>query len=313
MELEKVELTGARLPRWSLREHAAARVQPRQPRGALQRVERRRAARLPADRPRPARLERPPRPVRGLPRRPRQPPLRPPRGRGLPRLPAHRGRPLRRRPARRALRALRPDRGRAARGAARGRGARRLPARGRARRAGAARDEDALGRRRRARAARSPASSEIELIEEMRLLVIGGTVFLGRAVVADALARGHAVTIFHRGLHNPELFPDAEHLLGDRTRDLSALLGREWDAVIDTCGFEPEHVGAAARAAGGPRRALRVRLLRLGVSRLAGRARDRGLARLRERRAASTARSRRRASAPPRRRCRAASWPRARA
>jgi nucleoside-diphosphate-sugar epimerase len=80
----------------------------------------------------------------------------------------------------------------------------------------------------------------------MRLLVIGGTVFVGRAVVADALARGHAVTIFHRGLHNPDLFPEAEHLLGDRTCDLSALLGREWDAVIDTCGFEPEHVGAAA-------------------------------------------------------------------
>jgi 2'-hydroxyisoflavone reductase len=71
-------------------------------------------------------------------------------------------------------------------------------------------------------------------------------VFLGRAVVADALARGHEVTIFHRGLHNPDLFPEAEHLLGDRTRDLSALRGREWDAVIDTCGFEPEHVGAAA-------------------------------------------------------------------
>ena len=42
---------------------------------------------------------------------------------------------------------------------------------------------------------------DIELIEEMRLLVIGGTVFLGRAVVEDALARGHAVTVFHRGLH----------------------------------------------------------------------------------------------------------------
>jgi 2'-hydroxyisoflavone reductase len=80
----------------------------------------------------------------------------------------------------------------------------------------------------------------------MRLLVIGGTVFLGRAVVAAALARGHAVTIFHRGVHNPDLFPEAEHLLGDRTRDLSALRGRDWDAVIDTCGFEPEHVGAAA-------------------------------------------------------------------
>jgi 2'-hydroxyisoflavone reductase len=81
----------------------------------------------------------------------------------------------------------------------------------------------------------------------MRLLVIGGTVFLGRAVVAAALAREHAVTIFHRGVHNPDLFPEAERLLGDRTRDLSPLGGREWDAVIDSCGFEPEHGGAAAR------------------------------------------------------------------
>ena len=79
----------------------------------------------------------------------------------------------------------------------------------------------------------------------MRLLVIGGTVFLGRAVVEAALARGHAVTVFHRGQHG-RAHPGAETLLGDRTRDLSPLAGRDWDAVIDTCGFEPEHVGAAA-------------------------------------------------------------------
>ena len=121
---------------------------------------------------------------------------------------------------------------------------RRLPARERARRARAARGEDALGRRRRARAGVRRRARD--RADRVKLLVIGGTVFLGRAVVAAALARDHAVTIFHRGFHNPELFPEAEHLLGDRTRDLSALLGREWDAVIDTCGFEPEHVGAAA-------------------------------------------------------------------
>ena len=79
----------------------------------------------------------------------------------------------------------------------------------------------------------------------MKLLVIGGTVFLGRAVVEAALARGHAVTVFHRGRHGPA-HPEAEELLGDRTRDLSALARREWDAVVDTCGFEPEHVGASA-------------------------------------------------------------------
>ena len=56
----------------------------------------------------------------------------------------------------------------------------------------------------------------------MRLLVIGGTVFLGRHVVETALARGHAVTVFHRGLHG-RAHPDAETLIGDRTSDLSAL------------------------------------------------------------------------------------------
>ncbi len=82
----------------------------------------------------------------------------------------------------------------------------------------------------------------------MRLLVIGGTVFLGRAVVEQALARGCEVTIFHRGLHNPDAFGGAvESLIGDRTKDLSPLEGRAWDAVIDTCGFEPEHVAASAK------------------------------------------------------------------
>ena len=84
----------------------------------------------------------------------------------------------------------------------------------------------------------------------MRLLVIGGTVFLGRHVVETALARGHAVTVFHRGLHG-RAHPDAETLIGDRTSDVSALAGREWDAVIDTCGFEPESVTLTAGALAG--------------------------------------------------------------
>ena len=81
----------------------------------------------------------------------------------------------------------------------------------------------------------------------MRLLVIGGTVFLGRHVAETALARGHEVTVFHRGRHGRA--PDgAEALIGDRTSDLSALEGREWDAVIDTCGFAPEDVALTAGA-----------------------------------------------------------------
>nr|MBA3717250.1 NAD-dependent epimerase/dehydratase family protein [Actinomycetota bacterium] len=59
----------------------------------------------------------------------------------------------------------------------------------------------------------------------MRLLIIGGTRFLGRALVEDALARGHEVTLFNRGQTNPELFPEAEKIHGDRDGGLSALEG----------------------------------------------------------------------------------------
>ncbi|MFN8476171.1 MAG: SDR family oxidoreductase [Anaerolineae bacterium] len=80
----------------------------------------------------------------------------------------------------------------------------------------------------------------------MRLLILGGTVFLGRALVDAALARGHEVTLFNRGQHNPDLYPDVEKLRGDRDGDLTALAGREWDAVIDTCGYVPRIVRASA-------------------------------------------------------------------
>ena len=77
----------------------------------------------------------------------------------------------------------------------------------------------------------------------MRILVLGGTVFLGRHVAAAALARGHDLTLFTRGVHGTDLFPEATRLVGDRAGDLSALAAGEWDAVIDTSGFQAEHVG----------------------------------------------------------------------
>jgi 2'-hydroxyisoflavone reductase len=80
----------------------------------------------------------------------------------------------------------------------------------------------------------------------MRLLIIGGTKFLGRATAEAALARGHELTLFNRGLTGPELFPEAEHLRGDRKSDLSALEGRTWDAVIDPSGYIPADVRASA-------------------------------------------------------------------
>jgi 2'-hydroxyisoflavone reductase len=82
----------------------------------------------------------------------------------------------------------------------------------------------------------------------VRLLVLGGTRFLGRAVVETALARGHELTLFNRGATNAELFPEAEKLRGDRTEDLSALSGRTWDAVIDPSGYVPADVKRSAEA-----------------------------------------------------------------
>ena len=82
----------------------------------------------------------------------------------------------------------------------------------------------------------------------MKLLVLGGTKFLGRAAVEAALARGHEVTLFNRGETSPELFPEAEKLRGDRGQDLSALEGRTWDAVIDPSGYVPHVVRSAAEA-----------------------------------------------------------------
>lgn len=81
----------------------------------------------------------------------------------------------------------------------------------------------------------------------MRLLVLGGTVFLGRHVVEIALSRGHEVTLFHRGRHGRDLFPQVHRVLGDRDGGLSALGGWPWDAVVDTCGYVPRVVGQSVQ------------------------------------------------------------------
>src|SRR4051794_19560288 len=81
----------------------------------------------------------------------------------------------------------------------------------------------------------------------MRLLVIGGSSFLGRAVASEALSRGHAVTTFNRGISSPDV-PGVEALRGDR-EDASALeqlRGREFDAVVDTYGYVPAVVRMSA-------------------------------------------------------------------
>jgi 2'-hydroxyisoflavone reductase len=80
----------------------------------------------------------------------------------------------------------------------------------------------------------------------MRLLIIGGTRFLGRALVHSAQERGHELTLFNRGKSSPGLFPEIEQITGERMSDLDRLQGRKWDAVIDTCGYEPAAVRLSA-------------------------------------------------------------------
>jgi 2'-hydroxyisoflavone reductase len=84
----------------------------------------------------------------------------------------------------------------------------------------------------------------------MRLLVLGGTVFLGRHVTQAALARGHRVSLFNRGRRSAGLFAQAEHLVGDRDGDLSVLRGRAFDAVIDCSGYSAAQVQRAAQVLG---------------------------------------------------------------
>lgn len=88
----------------------------------------------------------------------------------------------------------------------------------------------------------------------MRLLVLGGTVFLGKHIVEAALAAGHAVTLFNRGRTNADTFAGragVETIHGDRDGGLAALGSGTWDAVIDTSGYLPRVVGASARALAG--------------------------------------------------------------
>jgi 2'-hydroxyisoflavone reductase len=85
----------------------------------------------------------------------------------------------------------------------------------------------------------------------MKMLVLGGTLFLGRHIVDSALARHHQVTLFNRGKTNPDLFAGGEFshvekIQGDRKVSLEPLRGRQWDAVIDTSGYLPSTVRASA-------------------------------------------------------------------
>jgi len=84
--------------------------------------------------------------------------------------------------------------------------------------------------------------------EHMRILFIGGTSFVGRHMVTEAVGRGHDVTLFHRGETGRALFPEARHVFGDRARDLPLLAGSTWDAAVDVCAYVPREVRQAADA-----------------------------------------------------------------
>ncbi len=81
---------------------------------------------------------------------------------------------------------------------------------------------------------------------KLRILVLGGTNFIGPYHVQHALDRGHTITLFNRGRTNPQLFPSVEKLIGDRNGDLKSLEGREWDVVIDNSATDPKWVELTA-------------------------------------------------------------------
>ncbi len=85
----------------------------------------------------------------------------------------------------------------------------------------------------------------------MRILVLGGTEFVGRHIVEAAVAAGHEVTVFHRGRTEPADLPPVEHVHGDRDGGLGALEGRRVDAVVDVSGYQPRIVRLAVEALGG--------------------------------------------------------------
>lgn len=85
----------------------------------------------------------------------------------------------------------------------------------------------------------------------MRILVLGGTSFVGRAIVDDALHTGAEVTLFSRGRTGSELFPDVPRRIGDRdSGDYTALREGTWDAVVDVSAYVPRHCGQAMDALG---------------------------------------------------------------
>src|SRR5580698_1006742 len=95
-------------------------------------------------------------------------------------------------------------------------------------------------------AASGHAAAKDKSRRPLRILVLGGTKFLGVHIVGLALQHGHSVTLFNRGKTNADLFPQLVHLKGDRDGQLNALKGKHWDVVIDDSGYVPRLVKMSA-------------------------------------------------------------------
>src|SRR5690606_9433081 len=83
-------------------------------------------------------------------------------------------------------------------------------------------------------------------VKPMRILILGGTGFIGPHIVNACRERGHTLTLFNRGKRNAGLFPDLETRLGDRDGKLDSLNQGEWDVVIDNSGYVPRQVRLSA-------------------------------------------------------------------
>jgi 2'-hydroxyisoflavone reductase len=80
----------------------------------------------------------------------------------------------------------------------------------------------------------------------LKILILGGTRFIGLHMTALALARGHTLTFFNRGKTGTDRYPEVERIKGDRNGEIDGLKDREWDVVIDNSGYVPRHVRLSA-------------------------------------------------------------------